>query len=415
MCGIAGFTLSAKDWAQFDTDEICKILGWAIEHRGEDATGVLHVNTNGQIKIRRDDVRATEFFWKYRGIGVAAKTALIHTRFATQGHQSNPLNNHPVSFGNFHVVHNGHINNDYELFNKYSWERKGKVDSEAIPASLWEDQDDCVKSLERLEGNMAVGWINSQDPHRLWVAKGIGQPLVIGMTKGGSMFFASERSALFDLIKFDVVDDDEFKEIFDAKQGDIYGYAAVDGDLVHKTFQPSYGPISYGSYASKAVVTKIGSKATTTLPCLSDFRQGDPVERFGRFGRVIETDELTGTVLVSWLPSAEKPGFINLVTQERFDKEAENIRNDILDATMPRYFTSDEKHWEADADALVNPEDDPRRWDWYDVEEADESDDDGYREMNPMANALQSIADAMAAEHSTDVERWIEVHNSIGF
>ena len=65
---------------------------------------------------------------------IDANTTLIlgHTRQSTKGDPAFPRNNHPLRARAVIGVHNGHINNDDELFARYHYPRKAHVDSEII-------------------------------------------------------------------------------------------------------------------------------------------------------------------------------------------------------------------------------------------------------------------------------------------
>ncbi|MGB8647295.1 MAG: DUF4388 domain-containing protein, partial [Anaerolineae bacterium] len=57
---------------------------------------------------------------------------LGHTRLPTKGSPALTANNHPLRVGPVLLVHNGHIQNDDELFAAYRFPRQGQVDSEIL-------------------------------------------------------------------------------------------------------------------------------------------------------------------------------------------------------------------------------------------------------------------------------------------
>jgi hypothetical protein len=68
------------------------------------------------------------------------------------------------------------------------------VDSEAIFA-VAEAFDSDPAALARLRGSMAAAWVDERRPGCLYLARGIGRPLWLGI-RPGATFFASTRTAL---------------------------------------------------------------------------------------------------------------------------------------------------------------------------------------------------------------------------
>lgn len=150
-----------------------------IEKRGTDSTGIATIRGNGDIWIEKAELKASEFI-KYRAeLDRKIKTILLHTRYATQGHQSNLLNNHPINYNNCVIVHNGQIRNDDELFRDENLDRIAQVDSEAI-AALFDKYgiEKAHLALQKLEGNFAIAAIDQRKPTALILAKGKSSPLV---------------------------------------------------------------------------------------------------------------------------------------------------------------------------------------------------------------------------------------------
>ena len=108
MCGIFGTTIKDLSLLYF--------LGVESTLRGTDATGLAWLRDNGELKVEKAPVAATQFNWK----NVPEKGVLGyigHTRAATQGPASFNGNNHPFKSedGSFVLVHNGIIYNDFKL------------------------------------------------------------------------------------------------------------------------------------------------------------------------------------------------------------------------------------------------------------------------------------------------------------
>src|SRR3546814_127002 len=135
-----------------------------------------------------------------------AQTAILHTRFWTQGPPTDNYNNHPIRSGGYVGVHNGTVWNDDYLFSLVDTApRRGKVDSEAIFALLaygdkhFKNLAHDVDLLEYVSGGAAIAYMSlHDDPDVLHVARLASSPLVIAQTQAGSFLFASEVSAITD-------------------------------------------------------------------------------------------------------------------------------------------------------------------------------------------------------------------------
>jgi len=108
------------------------------EERGKLATGIATVDSLGNIELLKLPIKASQFIGlsEYDAVmsRIGSKTTLIlgHTRLPTKGDPSQRANNHPVQAGTVLGVHNGHIENDDELFVRCECQRQANVDSEII-------------------------------------------------------------------------------------------------------------------------------------------------------------------------------------------------------------------------------------------------------------------------------------------
>jgi len=126
-----------------------------------------------------------------------ARQVLVHVRDFTKGHPEIAANNHPVRHGTVVGIHNGLIENDDALLERYGIERDEPhmtVDSEAIFA-LVELRRHHPRALAEMRGAMAAAWLDERDEDTLYLARGVGRPLWIAQTDT-DLYFASTQRAL---------------------------------------------------------------------------------------------------------------------------------------------------------------------------------------------------------------------------
>lgn len=208
MCGIAGFCLDMKDRSIRDRARLTGALLKAIESRGRDATGMAWWDTrdaDGLIRVRKAPQTATRYVASGRvaqAMRPSVRTAILHTRMATQGAPEVNGNNHPIIYRPVVGVHNGHITNDDALFTRMGADRYAEVDSEAIFAMLATDPAPVTELLPQVRGRAAVAWLDKRDitdKHvgpTLHLARLDGSPLTVAQTDGGSFLFASTTALL---------------------------------------------------------------------------------------------------------------------------------------------------------------------------------------------------------------------------
>lgn len=231
MCGIAGFSLSPN--VHINSKRLAKSLLLAIEYRGLDATGFAYLDSTGAFQVHKKDVAASDFVKRRLCLPKRSRTAIFHTRFATQGDPFWNENNHPIATGTVVGVHNGHINNDDSIFRSIETLmgvkdiRVGTVDSEAAFAALgWTNEPVC-EILESLQGAASLAWLDmqSENPETLHLARVSSSPLIVGETMDGSVVFASTEDAVItacaevglDIIKLREIPEGEYFEV-------LYGF-----------------------------------------------------------------------------------------------------------------------------------------------------------------------------------------------
>jgi glucosamine 6-phosphate synthetase-like amidotransferase/phosphosugar isomerase protein len=194
MCGIAGYSLSTD--SRVERTLAAQALLAGIAERGADAVGYAHRNGGGTIGITKLCGGASALLDEI-GVPAAAHEVLIHVRDYTKGHPEITANNHPIRHGSVVGIHNGLIENDDDLLERYGIERQEPdmtVDSEAIFA-LMELRRHDPRALAELRGAMAAAWLDESEPTTLFLARGVARPLWIGRSNG-DLYFASTRRAL---------------------------------------------------------------------------------------------------------------------------------------------------------------------------------------------------------------------------
>lgn len=204
MCGIAGFSIGKHDHRRLNCRQLARELLLSIQERGEDATGAAwseSVDGGKDVMFAKLDIPADEFVESLNELMPKhTRTAILHTRWATQGDPAENDNNHPIVVGATVGVHNGVITNDDTLFAEEGWDRIAEVDSEAI-FQLIEHANDPLTQLHRLKGRAAIAWVDTKVPDTLHIARLEGSPLWYGVTVGGSFVFASTQPLLQEAAK----------------------------------------------------------------------------------------------------------------------------------------------------------------------------------------------------------------------
>lgn len=188
MCGIAGIYFKKSRGYNWDAvEKMVDELVLGIESRGKDATGFVAITNKGKKAVLvKEPVRASLFVRTMPQIAKSTRMILLHTRWATQGSPTIEGNNHPVVYDSCYVTHNGHINNDEDLFKTYEIESKiekdaigQSVDSEIIPALIAKHGFDKINlALKELDGGFAIAVADPKNhPDELILAKGPNSPL----------------------------------------------------------------------------------------------------------------------------------------------------------------------------------------------------------------------------------------------
>ncbi len=195
MCGIAGYSLRAG--SSIERTIAAQALLAAIAERGADAVGYAYrAPADAYATVVKQRTPASQLLDRV-AVPQEVNQLLVHVRDYTKGHPSITANNHPVRHGPVVGIHNGIITNDDELLAPHSCARsepRMTVDSEAIFAVAAHSRND-ARALELLRGALATAWLDERQPDVLFIARGSGRPLWLGVGADG-VFFASTRTAL---------------------------------------------------------------------------------------------------------------------------------------------------------------------------------------------------------------------------
>ena len=155
------------------------------EERGLHATRIAWVNREGQYRLFKRPVPASEFV-RNKAFGEVlsdiddnATVLMGHTRFVTRGDASVNENNHPFRTGDCLVTHNGTVLNADYLFKRFGFGRHAEVDSEIIgriaDACIVDGRIDVKALRDRLalcRGQMSAVIVAKTDPGTVIIAKG---------------------------------------------------------------------------------------------------------------------------------------------------------------------------------------------------------------------------------------------------
>lgn len=203
----------------------------SIESRGRDATGFVAISDEMDNEWHKASCEAKTFCAYRRFVPEKARVVIGHTRWATQGLPEFVENNHPIKRGPYFIIHNGHVNNDDELFASAKRWPYGRVDSEAIAARL-SSMDDLARLgevMEEIDGDAAVAAVDERDPSKLVLARGRSSPLWVYSGRV-IVIFASTKDAVEKAHK-DHVGHLSDARLFEMKEGEQYLW---DGDALHR-------------------------------------------------------------------------------------------------------------------------------------------------------------------------------------
>jgi len=184
-----------------------------LEYRGYDSAGIA-IFKDGRILVRRCAGKIKALEASIKGEHLKSILGLGHTRWATHGRPSEE-NAHPHRAGGIVLVHNGIIENYFEL--KEELKKKGHVftsdtDTEVICHLIHSYSQKGLdfeaatrEALKHVEGAYAIGIINEKEPEKILAVKK-DSPLVLGLGDG-EFFIASDIPAFLKYTKDVIIPD----------------------------------------------------------------------------------------------------------------------------------------------------------------------------------------------------------------
>lgn len=211
MCGIIGYV---------GKNDAVKVLinGLkTLEYRGYDSAGIALKNKSIQVIKSVGKVSVLEDKLKTLDV-IRANLGLAHTRWATHGKPSE-VNAHPHVVGKVTIVHNGIIENAFELREKLEQEGvsfKTDTDTEVIAALInkYYDGDACDairKATDLVVGSYALGIMFDDEDYLYAIRKD--SPLILGVGVDG-YFMASDIAAIVNYTnKYMLLEEGEIAQI----------------------------------------------------------------------------------------------------------------------------------------------------------------------------------------------------------
>jgi glucosamine--fructose-6-phosphate aminotransferase (isomerizing) len=245
MCGIVGY-IGTEDVKKTILDGLER-----LEYRGYDSAGIALFDGE-EVKVFKDEGRIANLR-EIINYDISSTVGIGHTRWATHG-KPNKINSHPHQSKEkrFTIVHNGIIENEEELKDKYlkNIELESETDTEVVAQILnkfTKEGEDVKLALRHLmseiEGSYALAILDSYNREKIYAAKNK-SPLLIGKGDGFNMVGSDAMAMISHTNEFFELNDGEYVEISKDKVDifNIYGVkverdtykAELDSDDIEK-------------------------------------------------------------------------------------------------------------------------------------------------------------------------------------
>lgn len=194
MCGIIGYT--GDNYAQ---NILLEGLS-QLEYRGYDSAGIALLTKDNQISVSKCIGKVESLIHLCENNELNSTCGIGHTRWATHGGVTT-TNAHPHVSGRVSLIHNGIIENYYELIHKYNLSEKliSETDTEVVAALLDTlysgDPISAIKKMVgELKGSFAFCIMFADKPDFIYSIRNV-SPLVATSCDSGS-YIASDLTAL---------------------------------------------------------------------------------------------------------------------------------------------------------------------------------------------------------------------------
>lgn len=194
----------------------------ALQHRGQEACGIVSVGDSGRLDVVKGEGLVTEVFNHSNLASLTGNTAIGHVRYSTTG-GGGLMNVQPFMFrhftGDFALAHNGNLVNSREL--THYLEARGSLfhsssDSEILAHLIKKESNDTARifaiidALNMLEGAFAFLIMTKNRIYACRDKYGL-RPLSIGRLNGG--YVVSSETCALDIVGAEFVRDIEPGEI----------------------------------------------------------------------------------------------------------------------------------------------------------------------------------------------------------
>ncbi|HSJ24345.1 MAG TPA: amidophosphoribosyltransferase [Longimicrobiales bacterium] len=234
MCGIVGVAGVER------AAELAYLGLYALQHRGQEAAGILAVDDGGTARLHKAHGLVVEGFSDTSMEDLPGSVALGHVRYSTAGGPG-LVNAQPILVryheGDLALVHNGNITNAGQLRHQLVQEGalfQTSVDTEVIVHLIARSrgrtaEEQVLEALSQLTGAFSVMLTIGRD---MYVARDPWgyRPLILGRFPDGGYAVASETCAL-DLVGAVIERDIEAGEVIRIRDGRLEAVARLPGSV----------------------------------------------------------------------------------------------------------------------------------------------------------------------------------------
>ncbi|MEM3350025.1 MAG: 7-cyano-7-deazaguanine synthase QueC [Saccharolobus sp.] len=211
MCSVSGVLILNPNNFEKIEKRLASILKKA-EDRGRDSFGIVVIQKDGEIKVRKSLGKPSEKEELLYGIidensrvVIANNRAEPTTEYVRQKTEDDIQ---PFIGERYIVTHNGIIANDTEIEKKYNLIRKTKIDSSILPPfldRLWDGRVESLRNmLNEIKGSFALIIGDKKNPDRIFLAQNF-KPLYMAYDYSLEAVFFTSLDDYFDVKPFDPV------------------------------------------------------------------------------------------------------------------------------------------------------------------------------------------------------------------